>query len=376
MVDHGNRLTIPKLLFHVSILLLEIVMLMKHLLAQLVRHEPLSEAQAVEAFELIMTGQAPSAQVGALLAMLSMRGPTEDELVGAARVMRSKVVPVKVPAGLTAIDTCGTGGTHSPTFNISTTAGIIAAAAGHRRGLCVAKHGNRSVTSATGSSQVLEVLGVKLSVSPEVLTRCLEETGFCFCFAPAHHPAMKHAGPIRAELGFRTIFNLVGPLTNPAGVHGHVMGVYARELTEVMARVLQRLGTQRAMVLHSTLPWSLGGGGLGELTPVSTTRVSEIRPGMAIETYSIQADARVDAQAWLQAVKVETPQESAHRVQSILQGQGGLARQTAELNAAAALVIGGVAANMEEGRQQARDAVDRGEARRVLEQIVRITTAG
>ncbi|NJL30250.1 MAG: anthranilate phosphoribosyltransferase [Phycisphaerales bacterium] len=346
---------------------------MKHLLIQLVGGQSLSQTQAEEAFELIMSGQAAPAQVGAMLAMMSQRGPSEDELVGAASVMRRKVVPVQVPEGFTAIDTCGTGGTHSPTFNISTTAGIIAAAAGHRHGLCVAKHGNRSVTSATGSSQVLEALGVKLTVTPEVLTRCLREAGFCFCFAPLHHPAMKHAGPIRAELGFRTIFNLVGPLTNPAGVSCQLMGVYAAELTPLIARVLQRLGTQRAMVLHGTLPVAIGGGALGELTPISHTHISEFSPGQPLHTHAMQADPKVDAQQWLQAVKVETPDASAQLVRAILQGQGGLARDTAELNAAAALVVGGIADSVEQALPMVREAVDRGDALRVLEQVAAIT---
>ncbi len=348
---------------------------MKHLLAPLISGQTLTQAQAEEAFELIMTGQATPAQVGALLAILSARGPTEDELVGAALVMRHKVVPVQVPEGLTAIDTCGTGGTHSPTFNISTTAGIIAAAAGRKRGLCVAKHGNRSVTSVTGSSQVLETLGVKLMVAPQVLTRCLDEAGFCFCFAPAHHPAMKHAGPIRAELGFRTLFNLVGPLTNPASVSCQMMGVYSASLTELIARVLQRLGTQRAMVLHSTLPADVGSGALGELTPISVTQYSAFGPGMPLQTQTLQPQPGVDTQAWLQAVKVDSPQASAQKVMSILQGEPGLARHTAELNAAAALMVGGVAESIEAGLPLAREAIDNGEAEKVLEKVIAISNS-
>ncbi len=346
---------------------------MKHLLAQLISGQSLTQAQAEEAFELIMTGQASPAQVGALLAIMSARGPTEDELVGAALVMRHKVVPVKVPDGLVAIDTCGTGGTHSPTFNISTTAGLIAAAAGRKLGLCVAKHGNRSVTSVTGSSQVLETLGMKLMVAPDVLTRCLDEAGFCFCFAPAHHPAMKHAGPIRAELGFRTLFNLVGPLTNPAWVSCQMMGVYSASLTELIARVLQRLGTQRAMILHSTLPASLGSGALGELTPISVARCSHFSPGQLLHTDTLPPQPGIDAHAWLQAVKVDSPQASAQKVMSILQGEQGLARQTAELNAAAALMVGGVVQSIDAGLPLVREAIDKGDAKKVLETVIAIS---
>ena len=190
---------------------------MKTLLAQLVDGQPLSAEQAVQGFERIMSGQAEPAQTGALLALISQRGPTVDELVGAATVMRQKAVPVAVPEGLTIIDTCGAGGTGSTFFNISTAAALVAAGAGRSLGLGVAKHGNRSVTSRSGSSNVLENLGVNLQAPPEVLTKCLDEAGMCFCYAPAHHPAMKYAGPVRAALGFRTVFNLIGPLTNPAG---------------------------------------------------------------------------------------------------------------------------------------------------------------
>ena len=178
---------------------------MQQLLNQLLCGQPLSRQQTVEAFKLIMTGQAPAVQVAALLAMIQQRGPTVDEIAGAAQVMRDKVTAVAVPDGLTVIDTCGTGGDHSGTFNISTAAAIVAAAAGRPHNVAVAKHGNRSVTSQSGSSQVLEALGVKLDVTGQTLTRCLDEAGICFCFAPAHHPAMKHAMPIRLELGIRTL---------------------------------------------------------------------------------------------------------------------------------------------------------------------------
>ncbi|MEM6749895.1 MAG: anthranilate phosphoribosyltransferase, partial [Planctomycetota bacterium] len=227
---------------------------MKDLLAQLVAGDPLGADQAMLAFSAIMSGDAEPAQTGALLALIQSRGPALDEIVGAARVMRAKSTKVAVPDGLTAVDTCGTGGDHAGTFNISTAAALVAAGAGRARGVCVAKHGNRAVTSKSGSSQVLETLGVKLMVKPEALPKCLSEAGLCFCFAPAHHPAMKHAAPVRAALGFRTIFNIVGPLTNPAGASRQVVGVFDPKLAGTVAEALMALGAERAMVVCGTIP--------------------------------------------------------------------------------------------------------------------------
>ncbi|MDX1682759.1 MAG: anthranilate phosphoribosyltransferase, partial [Phycisphaeraceae bacterium] len=221
----------------------------------------LSEGQAashddiVAAFQTVMAGEADPAQTGALLGMLAMKGVDRDQLTAAATVMRDNATRVEAPDHLTLVDTCGTGGDHAGTFNISTAAALVTAGAGREHDIAVAKHGNRSVTSNSGSSQVLEALGVTLTAPPAVLRRCLAEAGICFCFAPAHHPAMKHVVPVRKALGFRTLFNVVGPLTNPAGARRQMLGVFDPELTTLMAEVLKDLGAERAMVVH-------GAGGL------------------------------------------------------------------------------------------------------------------
>ena len=246
------------------------------LLSQLAEGRPLGADQAYEAFETVMAGRATEAQIGSLLTALRVRegGPTVEELVGAARAMRRHATKVTVPTGTPVVDTCGTGGDHSGTFNISTAAALIAAGAG----ATIAKHGNRSVTSSSGSSQVLEALGVRLGVDDSVQQACLTEARICFCFAPAHHPAMKHAAPVRKQLGFRTIFNLIGPLTNPAGATRQVMGVYDPDLTEPIGRVLNELGAEHAMIVH--------GDGLDEITTTGPTRITELRDGQLTTTTS------------------------------------------------------------------------------------------
>ncbi len=344
---------------------------MKHLLAHVVSGKTLSVEQTVEAFELIMTGQAHPAQVGALLGMLQQRGPTVEEITGAARVMRQKVAGVAAPAGLTVIDTCGTGGDHSATFNISTAAALVAAAAGRPRGVAVAKHGNRSVTSASGSSQVLEALGVKLQVTPETLTRCLDEAGICFCFAPAHHPAMKHAMPIRLELGFRTLFNLLGPLTNPAGASRQVMGVFDPALTEPIANVLRELGSKRAMVVHG----QFGGGGIDELSTAGPTRISHLHHG-TLKTESFDARTLGLPSGDPAAMKVDGPEASANVIRAVLAGEHGPARDIVCLNAAAALVVADLAADLSQGLKLAREAVDSAAAARTLGKLVAATSTG
>jgi anthranilate phosphoribosyltransferase len=344
-------------------------MLMKPLLAQLLAAKPLSTPQAVEAFELIMTGQATPAQIASLLSLIEARGATVDELVGAATVMRAKSAAVKVPEGLRVVDTCGAGGTHSRTFNISTAAALVAGAAGRPRNVVVAKHGNRSVTSASGSSQVLEALGVKLEVKPETLTRCLDDAGFCFCFAPAHHPATRFAVPIRAELGFRTIFNLLGPLTNPAGAQAQVMGVPLASLTQPIAQVLQKLGAEHAMVVHSALP---GGGAMGELMTTGPTQVSHLRDGR-IDTYEFDPRTFNLPVADLEDLCIDGPAASARVVDHVLTGQPGPARDIVLLNAAAALLVADLVNDINQGLQLAAEAIDNGDANRALQSVIQIT---
>ena len=354
------------------------------MLRQLAGGRPLSEAQARQAFALVMSGQATGAQIGAMLMAMAARdgGPTVDEITGAARAMREVAMKVVVPAGMEVIDTCGTGGDHTGTFNISTTAAIIAAAAPAMadRGMAVAKHGNRSVTSKSGSSQVLEQLGVPPEAGPEagpeVLTRCLTEARICFCFAPAHHPAMKHAADPRKELGFRTLFNLLGPLTNPAGVRRQVIGVYDAALTEPIARVLMKLGTVHAMVVHGTTlggpDVTEGGVGLDELTTTGPTRVTELKDG-AITTRQLHPADLGLATVTVGQLRVEGVEESAAMIRRILDGEKGPARQIAALNAAAALVVADCAKDLSQGLDLAFEAIDSGAAKRTLALLVKLT---
>lgn len=345
---------------------------MKPLLAQLVAGHPLTTEQTIEAFEMIMTGQATAAQIGALLGMLQLRGPTVDEITGAATVMRAKAVKVAVPAGLTVIDTCGTGGDHAETFNISTAAALVAAAVGRPRGIAVAKHGNRSVTSKSGSSTVLETLGVKLAVSGETLTRCLDEAGICFCFAPAHHPAMKYAAPVRQELGFRTLFNMIGPLTNPAQAKRQVMGVFDAALTEPIANVLLRLGAERAMVVHGQfIP---GTSGLDELTTTGISQVSEVYNG-AVHTRHINAATMGLPNADPASLRVESPEQSAAFLHQIFAGTKGAPRDIVVLNAAAALVVADLAMDLPQGIALAQAALDSGAVAHVLGKLIALTKA-
>ena len=342
---------------------------MKKLLSQIVAGKTLSFEEAVEAFDLIMTGQAAAAQIGALLAMVQQRGPTVEEITGAATVMRRKVMAVNVPEGLTVIDTCGTGGDHSSTFNISTAAALVAAGAGRPRNVAVAKHGNRSITSQSGSSQVLEELGVKLATSPETLTRCLDEAGICFCFAPAHHPAMKHAMPIRMELGFRTIFNVLGPLTNPAGASRQVLGVFDPRLAPTIAQVLQHLGSRHAMVVHGSFTETTG---LDELSTCGPSTVGHLRDGR-LETEQVIPESLGLKLADPERLKVDSPAASAAVIRDILSGKRGPPRDIVCLNAAAALVVADLAGDLSEGLERATEAVDGGAAAKALEKLCAIT---
>jgi len=349
---------------------------MQALLGHLVKGGTLNVNQTVEAFEWIMTGSATASQMGALLSLIQQRGATPQEILGAAQVMRDKVWRVKVPAGLTVVDTCGTGGDQSHTFNISTAAAVVAAAAGRPKGVAVAKHGNRAVTSKSGSSQVLEVLGVKIHVSGETLTRCLDEVGLCFCFARAHHPAMKHVAAVRQELGFRTIFNLLGPLTNPAGAKRQVIGVFLSDLTEPLAKVLLELGSEHVMVVHGRLYNEQGQQthGLDELTTSGTSQISELRDGQ-VHTYELDPATLGLAIGHPAALRVDSPQESAELIRAVMSGQHGPARDIVCLNAAAALVVGGVAKDLSEGLQLADQAIDAKAALSVLDKLVAVTQA-
>lgn len=336
---------------------------MKTVLQKLSARQNLSEQEAVEAFDLIMNGEATPAQMGAFLSLLKMKGETIEELVGASRSMRRHAVFVD-PRGKPVVDTCGTGGDSLGTFNISTTAAFVVAGAG----VPVAKHGNRSITSKCGSADVLAELGVNLEAPVDVMEDCIHTVGIGFLFAPKLHPAMKHAMGPRKELGFRTIFNLLGPLANPAGATCQVLGVFAPELTEMFAEVLRRLGSRRVFVVH-------GQDGMDEITVTGTTRISELRDG-AIRTYNFDPLTVMEDYALPHELAGGDPAVNARITRAILEGEAGPRRDIVCLNAAAGLIAGGKAADFTEGFKLAGQAIDNGKALQALEGLVSLTQAG
>ena len=332
---------------------------MKQFLKKLAQGETLTVEQAREAFELIMTGQASEAQIGALLMGIAQRGPTVDEITGAAMAMREKCIKIDAPPD--SIDTCGTGGDGSHTFNISTCAALIAAGASAH----IAKHGNRSATSRSGSAEVLAELGVNIEAPPAVVSRCISEVGVGFMFAPKLHPAMKHAVGPRRQLGIVTIFNVLGPLTNPAGARRQLLGVFDGKYTQLLAEVLRNLGSQRVMIVHGT-------DGLDEISTIGPTQISELRDGQ-IQTYQLRPEQFGLRRATLADLQVEGPQQSAAAVREILEGKPGPKRDIALLNAAAALYVAGIAENLSHGLEAAAKAIDSGRAAQVLEELVRLS---
>jgi anthranilate phosphoribosyltransferase len=333
---------------------------MRDLLLKLSRREDLTRDEAREAFELIMSGQASEAQVGGLLVGLASKGTTAEELIGAASVMREKSVPVACsPHDGVILDTCGTGGDVRGTFNISTAAALIAAAAGVK----VVKHGNRSASSKSGSADVLEKLGMKLELSGEQMTRSLKEANICFAFARSHHPAMKHVAPVRTSLGIPTIFNLLGPLTNPGRARHQLLGVFAPELTDRLATVLRGLGSLRAWVVNAV-------DGLDEISTVGPTRVSELRDG-EVHTRTIDPRDFGIPYARLSDLQVNTVEEAADAIRGVLAAEKGPRYDIAALNAAAALVVSEHAVDLNDGLKLARKAIDSGAARHTLETLVR-----
>lgn len=331
-------------------------------LQNLLTGNPLSEDQAREAFTIIMAGQASDAQIGALLTAIAMRptGPSVDELVGGALAMREVVIPVIPPPNTEVIDTCGTGGVHGVTFNVSTAAAIIAAGAG----ATVAKHGNRSVTSRSGSSQVLEALGVNLTSDSATLTRCLAEARLCFCFAVNHHPAMRHAINPRRELGFRTIFNLLGPLTNPASAKRQLLGVASLDLIEKVAQALQRLGATKAFVMH--------GDNQDDIATTGPTRITTLANG-ALQTDTITPEQFGLKRANINDLQIDGVEDSAQKIRNLLDGETGPRRDIATINAAAALYVADIAQDLTEGLTLANAAIDSRHAKNALDTLVQIT---
>lgn len=321
----------------------------------------LTREQAAAAFDYLVSGNATDAQIGGLLVGLAAKGSTVDELLGAAEVMRRHVVPVGHDSGEPILDTCGTGGDVKGTFNISTAAAIIAAAAGVK----VVKHGNRSASGNTGSADVLEALGVTLETTPATLSRCLGEANLCFAFARNHHPAMRHVAAARKSLGIPTLFNVLGPLTNPADAKHQLLGVFSLELTDRMAEVLRQLGSTRAWVVHAH-------DGLDEVSTLGPTRISELKDD-AVHTFDFDPAEVGIARGSLSALQVNSVAEAAAAIRAILAGVDGPMADIALINAAAGLVVAGKSATLADGLAAARRAVDDGSARRTLQTLAAIT---
>lgn len=333
--------------------------LMKEVLGRVAAGHQLSEDQAEEVFEVIMSGEATPAQIGGFLMALRVRGETVDEITGAARIMRAKAVPLEAPVG--AIDTCGTGGDGSGTFNISTAAAFVVAGCGQP----VAKHGNRALSSKSGSADVLAALGVRVDCDMALMRESLFENQLGFMMAPRHHNAMRHVAGPRVELGTRTIFNLLGPLSNPAGTKRQVVGVFAQQWVKPLAEVLGRLGAERAWVVH-------GSDGLDELTTTGPSLVAEWKDGQA-NVFEVTPEAVGLKRARPEDLKGGDAAVNAAALKALLLGEKGAYRDIVILNAAAALVVAGKAESLEAGAVQAAQAIDSGRAQAVLERMVAIT---
>jgi anthranilate phosphoribosyltransferase len=332
------------------------------LIEKLVRHEDLTMDEATAVMREVMEGRVPSAALAALLSALRMKGERPSELVGFARAMREHAVKISRPDG-DVCDTCGTGGDRAGTFNISSAAAIVVAACG----VTVAKHGNRSVSSRCGSADVFEQLGVNLAASPAVVERSLHSSHIAFFFAPTFHPSMKHAGPTRREMGVRTAFNLLGPLTNPAGATRQVVGVPRADLTDLLARSLRLLGSTRAWVVH-------GADGIDEISTTGHTKVSECRDG-AVHTFYIHPSEFGIRKAALTELLGGDAAENAAIVRRVLEGQAGAPRDAVVLNAGAALFVADRVASVREGIGAAASAIDSGAARATLDTMVQASKA-
>jgi anthranilate phosphoribosyltransferase len=323
--------------------------MIKEAISKIVDGQNLSQEETAATMMEIMSGDATPAQIASFITALRIKGETVDEITGCAIVMREKVTPIKAQTDLL-IDTCGTGGDGAHTFNISTTAALVAAGAG----LHIAKHGNRSVSSKSGSADVLKSLGVNIEADAETVARCIDEVGIGFLFAPLLHPAMKYAIGPRREIGIRTIFNILGPLTNPAGAQVQVLGVYSADLTERLANVLKNLGSKHVFVVH-------GSDGLDEITITGKTYVSELAGG-EVKSYVIDPEDFMMSKADISSLVGGTAEENARITLDILKGEKGPRRDIVLLNSAATIMAGGKAANLIEGIQIAAESIDSGKA--------------
>jgi anthranilate phosphoribosyltransferase len=336
--------------------------MIKEAIDKAVKKIDLIEAEMMAAMEEIMEGNATPAQIGSLITALRMKGETVEEVTGAARIMRQKATHVNACA-TTIVDTCGTGGDRLNTFNISTTTAFVVAAAG----ITVAKHGNRAVSSACGSADVLEALGINISAGQEIVEECIQQIGIGFLFAPKLHGAMKYAIGPRREIGIRTIFNMLGPLTNPAGATAQLLGVYAPQLTEMFAGVLKNMGTKRAFVVH-------GSDGLDEATISGDTRVAELKDGI-IRTYNINPVDYFGKTYPLEAIRGGEPALNAQITKDVLTSKKGACRDVVILNAALAIIAGEKAADIKEGIGIAADCIDSGAAVKKLQELIEMSNS-
>lgn len=332
------------------------------ILNRLLNREDLPHDDMIELMRNIMGGQLTSAQIAAVLVTLHMKGETIDEISAAAQVMRDLSSKVTVQDDRYLIDTCGTGGDGAQTFNISTASALVAAAAGAR----VAKHGGRSVSSTCGSADILEKLGVNVNLTPQQVAHCVQELGIGFMFAPNHHSAMKFAAPVRHELGVRTLFNLLGPLTNPAGAQNQVVGVFQRDLTVKLAHVLQQLGSRHALVVH-------GADGMDEISISGPTYIAELKNGTVLEYVVHPQDFDLQA-APLDSIRVANGDEARTMLLSVLDNRPSAARDIVQLNAGAAIYVAGLTTTLPEGVKKAKEVIASGAAKNKLEALAHIHT--
>ena len=334
---------------------------LKPFIAKVATGQPLSRAEAEAAFDVVMSGAATPAQIGGILMALRVRGETVDEIAGAVTVMRAKMLTVEAPAD--AVDVVGTGGDGAGSYNVSTCSAFVVAACG----VPVAKHGNRALSSKSGAADVLAALGVRIELPPARISRCIAEAGLGFMFAPAHHAAMKHVGPARVELGTRTLFNLLGPLSNPAGVRRQMVGVFDAAWVEPIAHVLKTLGSERAWVVH-------GADGLDEISNTGPTRVAELRDG-TVRTFEVTPEEVGLPRVSIEALKGGDGAANAAALSAVLDGAPGAYRDIVLMNAGATLVVAGRAETLGEGVEQAAQAIDSGGARARLDLLVQVSNA-
>jgi len=333
---------------------------LKGLIALAAQGKSLSRAEAEEAFNIMMSGEATPAQIGGLLMALRVRGESIDEITGAVTVMRQKMTRIDAPAG--AIDVCGTGGDGAHTLNISTAVAFVCAGCGVK----VAKHGNRAASSKSGAADVLAALGVNIDADLAVVQKALWEVGTTFLWAQRHHSAMRHVGPTRTELGTRTIFNIMGPISNPAGVTRQLVGVFAPQWQEPIAQVLNNLGTEHAWVVH-------GSDGLDEITVTGPTKVCELKHGQ-IRHFQVSPEDLGLPRSTAADIRGGDPESNAEAIRALFDGKPGAYRDIVIMNAAGALVVAGAAADFAAGAQLAADSIDLGKARATLDQLVEVTT--